>query len=152
MNRSALWIILGKLGCPPQLVEILKQPHRNMKARVNLNGSLSEPIPVDNDVKQGDISAPTLFSIYFAVMLSYACQDCDIGVFIRFRTSGKVFNLRRFNIKSKTFHSLVRELLFTNDADLVANTEEDMQLIMDFFSRACLAFGLTINLKKTKTM
>ena len=27
-----------------------------------------------------------------------------------------------------------------------------MQLIMDIFSRACLAFGLTINLKKTKVM
>ena len=27
-----------------------------------------------------------------------------------------------------------------------------MQLIMDIFSRACLSFGLTINLKKTKVM
>ena len=144
VNRSALWIILGKLGCPPQFVEMLKQLHRNMKARVNLNGSLSEPIPVDNGVKKGDIPAPTLFSIYFAVMLSYAFQDCDTGVFIRFRTSGKVFNLPRLNTKSKTFQSLVR--------DLVANTEQDMQLIMDIFSRACLAFGLTINLEKTKVM
>ena len=38
VNRSALWIILGKLGCPPQFVEMLKQLHRNMKARVNVNG------------------------------------------------------------------------------------------------------------------
>ena len=119
---------------------------------MNLNGSLSEPIPVDNGVKQGDMPASTFFSIYFAVMLSNAFQDCDIGVFIRFRTSGKVFNLCCFNTKSKTFQSLVRELLFADDADLVANTEEDMQLIMDIFSRACLAFGLTINLKKTKVM
>ena len=64
-------------------------------------GLLSEPIPLENGVKQGDIPAPTLFSIYFAVMLSYAFQDCDIGVYIRLRTSGKVFNLRRFN----TFYS-----------------------------------------------
>ena len=123
-----------------------------MKVRENVNGSLSEPIPVDNDVKQGDIPAPTLFSIYFAVMISYAFQDCDIRVYTRFRTSGKVFNLRRFNTKPKTFQSLVRELLFADDADFVANTEEDMQLIMNIFSRACLAFGLTINLKKTKVM
>ena len=151
VNRTALWIILGKLGCPPQFVEMLKQLHRNMKAS-DVNGLLSESIPVDNGVKQRDIPAPTLFSIYFAVMLSYAFQDCDIGIFIRFRTSGKVFNLRRFNTKSKTFHSLVLELLFTDDADLVAHTKEDMQLIMDIFSRSCLAFGLTINLKKTKVM
>ena len=75
VNRIALWIILGKLGCPPQFVELLKQLHRNMKATVNLNGSLSEPIPVDNGVKQGDIPAPTLFSINFAVMLLYATLD-----------------------------------------------------------------------------
>ena len=85
-------------------------------------------------------------------MLSYAFQDCDIGVFIRFRSSGKVFSLHRFNTKSKTFQSLVRELPFADDADLVAHTEEDMQLIRDIFSRACLAFCLTINLKKTKVM
>ena len=87
---------------------------------------------------------PTLFSISFAVVLSYALQDCDIliGIYIRFRTSHKVFNLRRFTTKSrKRFSFLVRELLIPVDADLAAHTEEDMQLIMDIFSRACFAFG-----------
>ena len=93
---------------------------------MNVDGSLSEPIPVENGVKQGDIPSPTLFSIYFAVMLSYVFQDCGTGVYIRFRTTGNVFNIRCFNIKSKTFQSLVRELLFADDADLVAHTEEDM--------------------------
>ena len=103
-------------------------------------------------MKQGDIPAPTLFSIYFAVMLSYALQHCDIRLYICFRTFGKVFNLRRFNTKLKASQSLVRELLFSDEADLVAHTEEDMQLTMDIISRACFAFGLTINLKKTKVM
>ena len=96
-----------------------------MKARVNVNGSLSEPIPFQNGVKQGDIPAPTLLSICLAVMLSYAFQDCDIGVYIRFRTSSKVLNLRCFNTQSRTFQSLVRKLLFADDADLVAHTEKD---------------------------
>ena len=46
---------------------------------MHFNGSLSKPIPVENGVKQGDIPVPTLFSIYFAVMLSYAFHDCGIG-------------------------------------------------------------------------
>jgi hypothetical protein len=152
VNRSSLWIILGKLGCPPEFVNMFKQLHRDMKARFNFNGSLSEPIAIDNGVKQGDIPAPTLFSIFLAVTLSYAFQDCDIGVFIHFRTTGKVFNLTRFNAKSKTFQTLVRELLYADDADFVAHTEEDMQAIMNLFSKACTAFGLTISLKKTKVM
>ena len=152
VNQSALWIILGKLGCPPQFVNMFKQLHRNMKARVNFNGSLSEPISIDNGVKQEDIPAPMLFSIYFAMCLVFAFQYCDIGVYIRFRTSGKVFNLRRFNAKSKVFQALVRDLLYADDADLIAHTEEDMQNIMDIFSRACTAFGLTISIKKTNAM
>ena len=51
INRSALWTILGKFGCPYEFVEMLKQFHHNMKARVNVNGSLSEPVSVDNGVK-----------------------------------------------------------------------------------------------------
>ena len=152
VNRDALWKILGKIGCPPNFVRMFQELHRNMKARVTFNGQLSEEFPVDNGVKQGDIPAPTLFSIYLAVLLTYAFGDCDKGVYLRFRTSGKVFNLRRFNTKSKNFQSLIRELLYADDADFVAHTEEDMQEIMDLFSSACTAFGLTISIKKTKVM
>ena len=123
-----------------------------MKAQVNFNGSLSDPIAIDNGVKQGDIPAPMLFSIYFAAALGYAFQDCDLGAYLHFRTSGKVFNLRRFSAKSKTFQTLVREFLYADDADLVAHTEQEMQTIMDLFSNACTAFGLTISLKKTVVM
>ena len=152
VNRDALWKILSKLGCPPNFVNMVSQLHRDMKARLTFNGSLSEEIGVENGVKQGDILAPTLFSIYFSVMLSHAFSDCDAGVSLRFRTSGKLFNLRRFHAKSKTFTALVRELLYADDAVLVAHTESDMQLIMDHFSAACDAFGLTISIKKTKVM
>ena len=152
VNRSALWIILGKLGCPPAFVDMIKQLHDNMQAQVNFNGSLSEQFPIDNGVKQGDILAPTLFSIYFAVALNYAFKDCDKGVYMQFRTSGSVFNVRRFKAKTLTFEALVRELLYADDVDLVAHSEEDLQFLMDRFAAACSAFGLTISLKKTKIM
>ena len=123
-----------------------------MIARVTFNGSLSAEISIDNGVKQGDIPAPTLFSKYFVVVLTRAFQYCDIGIQLRFRTTGKVFDLRRFNTRSKTFQLLVRELLYVDDADFVAHTEEVMQTLMDRFSEACTAFGLTISLKKPKVM
>ena len=83
---------------------MLKQLHRDMKpAYVTVSGTLSDDISVDNGVKQGDILAPTLFSIYFAVLLMSAFNDYDTGIYLKFRTSGKVFNLRRFDAKTKTF-------------------------------------------------
>ena len=113
-----------------------------MKARVTFDGQLSDEIAIDNRVKQGDIPAPTLFSIFFAVLLTHAFKDCDQGILLRFRTSGKVFNLRRFHTKSKTFEVLVRELLYADDADFLAHTQTDIQHIIDRFSQACIVFGL----------
>lgn len=42
-----------------------------MNARATFNVKLSDEIAIDNGVKQYDIPAPTQFSIYLAVMLSY---------------------------------------------------------------------------------
>ena len=86
------------------------------------------------------------------MLLTYAFKDCDKGVHIRFRTTGSVFNLRRFNTKTKNFSSLIRELLYADDADFVSHSEEDLQEIMNLFSTAFDAFGLTISIKKTKVM
>lgn len=152
VNREALWKVLGKFGCTSAFVDKMKQLHRSMKARVNYNGQLSDEIAVDNGVKQGDIPAPTLFSLYLAAVLWYAYHDCDIGVYFRFRTSGRVFNLRRFGAPTLVHESLVRELLYADDADLVAHSAEDMQTVMDLFADACTRFGLTISLDKTKVM
>jgi len=38
---------------------------------------------------------PLLFNIFFSMMLLVAFEDCEIGVPIRFRTDGSIFNLRR---------------------------------------------------------
>ena len=152
VNRDALWRIFGKIGCPQSFVDKFRQLHRNMKAQVNFNGQLSEQISVDNGVKQGNIPAPTLFSIYLSAILWFAFHDSNLSVMIRFRTTGKVFDLRRFNSKSKTSDCLLRELLYADDADLVAHSVEDMQDIRDRFANACKCFGLTISLDKTKVM
>ena len=125
---------------PSYFCEDVSRTSSDMKARVTFNGKLSE-FAVDNGVKPRDIPAPTLFSIYFAMLLTYAFQDCDKGVYIRFRTTGSVFNLRRFNTKTKNFSSLIRELLYADDADFVSHSEEDLQEIMNLFSTACGAFG-----------
>ena len=42
--------------------------------------------------------------------------------------------------------------MFADDAALVAHTEEDLQRLMDCFSKACEDFRLTISLKKTNVM
>ena len=99
---------------------MLKQPHKDMKANVTASGTFSDKISIENGVKQGNILTFTLFSIYFAVLLMFAFNDCDTDIYLRFRTSLKVFNLRRFDAKTKSFEMLIHELLYADDAPFIA--------------------------------
>ena len=153
VNRTALWQILRKLGCPDKFTNILKSFHDDMKVWVSLSGQLSDPISVENGVKQGDIPAPTLFAIYFYIVFLIAFGDTDApAVYIRYRTTNKLFDLKRFNAKSKCTIAAIRDLLYADDCDLVSHTEADMQKMLDLFSKACTDLGLTISLDKTMVM
>ena len=123
-----------------------------MQARFQENGHASDPFQVSNEVKQGCVLAPTLFSILFAAMLLDAFSDCHRGVYIQFPTDGKLFNLRRLQAKTKVFEAILREFLFADDCALGAHSHEDMQYITDRFAAAYRRFGLTISLGKTEAM
>ena len=76
------------------------------------NGSLSGSFPIFNGVKQGYVLAPTLFSIFFSIMLREAKEDLPDGIYILFRTDGSLFDLRRLLVRTKTIEELFTELLF----------------------------------------
>ncbi|KAJ8029831.1 hypothetical protein HOLleu_29332 [Holothuria leucospilota] len=64
-------------------------------------------------------------------MPSNALNDLDLGVYVRFRDDGKLFNLRRLGAKSKNMEELAREFLFADDGALIAHNETDLQVITD---------------------
>ena len=152
VSRGGLWEIMGKFGCPRRFTTIVRQFHDGMTARVLDDGEPSEAFPVTNGVKQGCVLAPTLFSMMFSAMLSDAFRDSKPGINIRYRSDGKLFNLRRLQAITKVKETVVRDLLFADDCALNAGDEQEMQQQMDRFSSACNNFGLTISTKKTEVM
>ena len=152
VSRAGLWKIMAKFGCPDKFTALVRSFHDGMQVRVQDDGESSEPILVTNGVKQGCVLAPTLFSMMFSAMLAEAFRDNSDGISIRFRTDGKLFNLRRLHAKTKVKMDRVRDLLFADDCALNACSEPEMQQSMDKFSSACDAFGLTISTKKTEVM
>ena len=114
VNRS-IWKILLKLGCPERFVGLICSLHNGMKARVSFNGTLSEEISINNGVKQGNISAPILFNIYLAIVFLVAFYENSDGIYIRYLTSGSVFNVCKLRSQTKVSSSLVRELLYADD-------------------------------------
>ena len=85
-------------------------------------------------------------------MLREAKKDLPDGIYIRFRTDGSLFNLRRLLALTKTIEELITELLFAYDCALLAHTEEALQHIVNRFSDTAKNFGLTISLKKTEVL
>ena len=57
-----------------------------MKGIVKFDGNLSEPFNICNDVKQGCVLAPTLFGIFFSILLNHAFGDVNEGIFRGFTT------------------------------------------------------------------
>jgi len=154
VSRNGLWLILNRLGCPQKFLNMIMQLHEGQYGQVRLNENLSEPFPITNGVKQGCVLAPTLFSIFFSMMLKQAIADLedDEFVYVRYRFDGSLFNLRRLQAHTKVHEQLVKDLLFADDAALVAHSERALQLITSCFAEAAQLFGLEVSLKKTEVL
>ena len=83
VSRSGHFKILQKIGCPPKLLAIITSFHQDMQSTVCFYGATSNAFPVSSGVKQGCVLAPTLFRIFFSMLLQYAFVDCTEGVYIR---------------------------------------------------------------------
>ncbi|KAJ7413320.1 hypothetical protein BTVI_43795 [Pitangus sulphuratus] len=153
-SRKDLWQILERLGCPPKFLKMIILLHEDQCDQVRYGDALSEPFLITNGVKQGCILAPTLFTIFFSMMLQRATEDLDEvnNIYIQYHTNGSLFNLRQLKAHTKTLNHLVRELLYADAAALVTHTEVALQCLTSCFAEAAELFGLEVRLKKTEVL
>ena len=120
-----------------------------MTGQVLCSGDQSAAFAITDGVKQCCVLAPVLFNLFFTCMLA---QDMEEGVYIRYRLDGSLFDLRRLNAKTKCLHQLIEEALFADDCALLAHKDSDLQMMLNKFSEASKALGLTISLSKTEVL
>ena len=119
---------------------------------MQFNGSSSEPFEICSGVKQAWVFAPTLFGIFFGLLLKHAFDTTTEGIYLHTRSDGRLFNLARLRAKTNVRKVLIRDMLFADDAGVGTHTQEELQSLMDCFPQACKDFGLTISLKKTNVL
>ena len=119
---------------------------------VQFDGDVSAEFEVKSGVKQGCIITPTLFAIFFMLLLKHAFQRSTDGVCLHSRSDGCLFNISRLCAKTNTRTVTIRDLLFTDDVAMVSHQKDGLQRLMDKFSDACDLFGLAISQKKTQVM
>jgi hypothetical protein len=81
----------------------------------------------------------------FSAMLTDASTKDDLGLDVRYRTDGKLFNPRRLKAQTKVSHTKICDLLFANNYALNATSDDN-------FSVECDNFRLTIGTKKTEVL
>ena len=110
-----LFTILKKVGCPPILLDLIKSFHEKRQGTAQVDGMISEPFPIVNGLKLGCVLAPTLFGIYFSVILREAMHNANFanpGVGLRIRFDANLFSTSRLKAKTKTTTLHVCETLY----------------------------------------
>ena len=126
VSRTRLWLILKRLGCPSNLLEIVIQLHEIQHSQIRLNGALLDHFPITNGVKQGCVLVPTLFS----KMLKEATDDLDDedGVHVGYRMDGTLQTTAPPS-QHQDAGRLTRNLLIADDVALVAHTEQALKRV-----------------------
>ena len=120
ISREGLFKIL------PKLQSLIESFHTNMKGTVQFNGSTSESFDIRSGVKQGCVLAPTLFGIFFALLLKHAFGSATEGIYLHTRSEGRLFNLARFKAKTKVREALIRDMLFADDSAVAIHTQQEL--------------------------
>ena len=102
MNRDGLWALLRRIGCPDEFVSVIQSFHDGMKVTVREGSEKAEPFIVTSGTKQGCVLAPTLFSIFFSLMLFIAFDNVKEGVEVHSRFDRGLLSTHNVHYKAQT--------------------------------------------------
>ena len=146
--RAALWHALHKLGIPALVIDIICSFHEGMKAKVRVNGKLTEVISVENGLQQG-CNCNQLFNLFAA-----SCKSDGPLQLLVWKEWGLHYSTSTMGSCSpgKLAKDRVLDSQFADDAVLFANTRTGAQQALRLYQEVAGAFGLKVNLQMTKLM
>ena len=145
--REALWCVLQKFGIPQSMINVIRSLHDGMQAEVTVDGQVAPKFEVCNGLRQGCVIAPTLFNLYFGLVIEQWRTKCsEIGVDVHYKCGGRLVG-QRTRRPSKV---RVTELLFADDAAAVGTSRESMEYAAVELEKIVRAWGLTLSVGKTK--
>ena len=152
VNRECMWLILAKAGVPSNIVNIIKSFHTSMSATLSIGSTPIQPIAVKSGLRQGCCMAPVLFNIFMWAVFQRWSRVVEhvpgIGVPLAFNPGGSLY----FKRKRTDDQTTINDCQFADDSALFATTRTAAALALDMFIDVSSAFGLTVNLDKTKFM
>lgn len=123
--------VLTERGAGRKLTNIIKDLNTNNKTKVKTPTHISETVPITDGIRQGDSMSPTLFNLIMDKII------------------GKVKQIKAGYRMGRESHSII---CYADDALLMAETEDDLQRLLQTFARAAKDYNLQVSAEKTKCL
>ena len=129
--RNILWQKLNKIRINGNFYQSLKSVYENVKCSVHINGHYTDWFDVSSGLKQCCLLSPLIFNLYIND-LTLALEAVGLGI-----------DIEGVSISS---------LLYADDLALVAETEDNLQRMLDILSKWCDENKMQANLDKMKVV
>jgi hypothetical protein len=150
VNRDLLWKAMREYGVSEKIVKILNSLYDNTRAKVRVNGKLSEFLSLKTGVKQGCVLSPLLFNVFLDWVIQKVLRvEGEGGIEIRFSTQRKWLNLKD---KDLTEQMRVNLLMYADDMVVIGSELESVKRFMIQLDKQLISVGMMMNVKKTKMM
>ena len=133
IGHENLFLKLRKLGVSDLFYNVIKNMYLNNNLCVKTSSGLTPYFISKVGVRQGCALSPLLFNLYISDLSS--CLDSSE-------------NITAIKLHSKR----ITHLLYADDLVLIAESENDLQSLLDSLGKYCLKWGLSINHKKSKVI
>ena len=153
VNRDILWKVLQRIGVPIELINLIQGLLVDSKAAIRIKGEIVGNFSLDMGLKQGSVFSPLLFNIFFGAIIDawqLRLKDKGIPMYIKFR--GDILSSRDLMNMGNSQSFTIMEMLFADDAEIVASSAEELQEMLDVFVTVTEAFGQEVSIPKTKVM
>jgi len=150
VNRELLWQAMKTYGISGKIVRIVSSLYENTRAKVRVNGVLSECLLLKTGVKQGCVLSPLLFNIFIDWVVRRVLKSMgDSGIEIRYSKKKKELHVKE---KDRTARTLVNMLMYADDMAVMDSECGNVTRFLVELDEQLCRVGMMMNVKKTKMM
>ena len=131
INRSMLWKKLTDTGISGKMFQAVKSLYTSVKSCVRVNSYKTEWFDVNCGLRQGCVLSPLLFNLFIN----------DLAVF-----------LKSLDLGVKIADENVCLMLYADDVVLLAESEADLQLLLNSLNDWCGRNDMTVNMAKSNVV
>lgn len=128
--RAKLYEVLNSLGAPQKLIRLVRITLENVSMKVLVRGKLSRNFTTKKGLKQGDPLSTVLFNFVLEGILRES----------KLHSNGMIYHCR---------HQVIA---YADDVTLIARSRKELEVVFGKLETTARAYGLNINVEKTKYM